>query len=68
MIVLRFNMQGEDVIEHTNHMTLIYTTPTILRHIFARPNFLIQNTLFHTTMTLDNATIRTSGLSNSRGN
>ena len=38
--------------------TLIYTTPSILRHIFARPNFLVQNFLFYTAMTLDNVTFR----------
>ena len=26
--------------------TLIYTTPSILRHIFALPNFLVRNYLF----------------------
>jgi hypothetical protein len=33
--------------------TLVYMTPSILRHIFARPNYLVQNSLFNTTMTLD---------------
>jgi hypothetical protein len=43
--------------------TLVYTTPSILRHIFARPNFLVQNSLFYTTMTLDNTTFRACILS-----
>ena len=42
---------------------LVSTTPSILRHIFAKPNFVIQNSLYYTTMTLDNATIRISVLS-----
>ena len=39
--------------------TLVYTTPLILRHNFARPNLLVQNSIFYTTTTLDNATVRT---------
>jgi hypothetical protein len=38
--------------------TLIYTTPLILRHIFARPNFLVQNSLFYMTTILYNTTFR----------
>ena len=41
---------------------LVYTTPSILRHIFARPNFLVQNS-FYTTTTLDNASFTISILS-----
>ena len=49
---------------HSGHnTTLVYTTPSILRHIFARPNFLVQNPLSYTTTTLDNATFRISVLS-----
>ena len=46
---------------HSNlvNMTLVYMTPSILRHIFARTNFLVQNSLFYMTTTLDNATFRT---------
>jgi hypothetical protein len=40
--------------------TLFYTTPSILQHVFARPNFLVQNSLFYTTTTLDNVTFRIS--------
>ena len=43
--------------------TLIYTTPSILQHIFARQDFLVQNSLFYTTTTLDNVTLRISVLS-----
>ena len=49
------------------NMTLVYTTPSILRHIFARPNFEVHNSLFYTTTTLDNATFRISVLSYQRG-
>ena len=38
-------------------------TPSILRHIFARPNFLVQNSLFHMTTALNNVTFRISVLS-----
>ena len=38
-------------------------TPSILQDIFARPNFLVQNSLFYTTETLHNATFRISILS-----
>ena len=38
--------------------TLVYTTPSILRHIFARPSFLVQSSLCYTTTTHDNATFR----------
>ena len=41
-----------------NSTTLVYTTPSILRHIFVRPNFLVQNSLSYTNMTLDNTTFR----------
>jgi hypothetical protein len=37
----------------------VYDT-SILRHVFARPNFLVQNSLFYTTTTLDNTTFRIS--------
>ena len=43
--------------------TLVYMTPSILRHVFARPNFLVRNSLFYTTTTLDNAAVRISVLS-----
>ena len=43
--------------------TLIHTTPSILRHIFARPNFLVQISFFYMTTALDNATFRMSVLS-----
>ena len=36
----------------------INTTFSILRHIFAQPNFLAQISLFYTTTALDNATFR----------
>ena len=45
------------------------TSPTLVKsmldrytceYIFARPNFLVQNSLFYTTITLDNATLRIS--------
>ena len=38
--------------------TLIYTTSVILRHIFARPKILVQNSLIYTSTTLDNETFR----------
>ena len=38
--------------------TLVHMTPSILWYIFARPNFLIENSMFYMTMTLDNATFR----------
>jgi hypothetical protein len=38
--------------------TLVYSTPSILRHIFARPKFLGQNYLFYTATTLNNTTFR----------
>ena len=40
------------------NMTLVYTTPSILRHIFARPNFSVQNSFFYTTTTLDDETLK----------
>ena len=40
--------------------TLVYMTPSILRHILAWPNFLVQNSLFHMTTTLNNKTFRNS--------
>jgi hypothetical protein len=43
--------------------TIVYTTPSILQHIFARLNFLVQNSLFYTTTTLDNTTFRACILS-----
>ena len=43
--------------------TLVYMTPSILRHIFVRPNFLVQNSLFYMTTTLDNMTFRACILS-----
>ena len=39
-------------------MTLVYATPLILREIFVRAKCLVQNPLFYTTRTLDNATSR----------
>jgi hypothetical protein len=30
-------------------MTLVYMIPSILRHMFARPSFLVQNSFFYTT-------------------
>ena len=36
--------------------TRVCMTRSILRHIFARPNILVQNPLFYMTMTLDNMT------------
>jgi hypothetical protein len=38
--------------------TLVYTTPSILWHIFVQPIFLVQNSIFYTTSTLHNATFR----------
>ena len=46
--------------------TLVYTTLLVLR-LFARPNFLVQNSLFYTTPTLDNATFKIPVLSYLRG-
>ena len=40
--------------------TLVYMAPLILRHCFARPNFLVQNSLFYVATTLDNVTFRIS--------
>ena len=50
---------------HSNlvNMTLIYKTPSILRDIFARPYFLVQNALLYTNTILDNVTFRISILS-----
>ena len=48
--------------------TLVYKAPAILRHVFACLNFLVQDSLFYTSTTLDNTTFRISVLSFSRGN
>ena len=56
---IRFSTRCE-LLSNFLNMTLIYTTPSMLRHIFARPNFLVQNPLFYTTATLDNVTFRIS--------
>ena len=45
------------------HSNPVNMTSSILQHIFARPNFLVQYSLFYTTTTLDNATFRIFALS-----
>ena len=43
--------------------TIVYTTSSMIRHIFLRPIFVVPNSLFYTATTLNNATSRISVLS-----
>ena len=63
VIVRFFDSRPNAIQSNLINSTLVYTTPLILRNIFARPNFFIQNSLFLTTTTLDNATFKISVLS-----
>ena len=40
------------------NITLVYTTPSILRRIFVDQTLLVQNSLFYTAKTLDNSTFK----------